>query len=289
MRRAGKQGVMCAILAVALLYATTARAVTLSLPAPALPANDVGSGADAGNTPASAYTLPGPGTYWGNLTPGDSDWYTLANAEPSCVAVSAAGAAIANVTLQGGSGGTRWSSQPMHSTLTPWQGVHLTLATLVSPYLGFVPDTLTAAGGQNASISGGQYQFTIQSIPLSDAIFFSAGANQSNATPVPGPCFGGILNHGHADAWYAFNATAPGTIDLSVIDDGTHPVAVSVLSSADATIATLAPDSAMTVTLPSAGVYFLHASTTSTDVSPFLIGSGPPPGPACRPACALGG
>lgn len=253
-------------------------------------ANDAGTGADAGNTPATALALPGTGTFHGRVdTASDDDWYSLSNptTDPVCVSTTAGSNAHKDVRLRDGPSGLETVRR-----VDPDHNLSLGLARHDMPttFLGFDDDNGAA----------GKYVFTMARL-LPSAVdggdggtTQDAGSSVNTSIPVPGPCFGGTLqaSGGILDKrdTYRFDGEAGEPITLSLAITTNAPVTLALTSPSGETILTLATGAVEEVNLTETGVWSLGLSIplSSTDVvsTTYLVGltDGPNPNP-CRPTC----
>lgn len=264
--------------------------------------DDANLGVDAGNTKDAASRLSGYGSYTGYLTPRDWDWYRVdsAAATPRCVQATASGENNDTMRL------TLDSPSRTRSLTTRFPGGGSGTLAIAAPDLTTTFFDITAS--PNSANSGdparpGHYGFTLAStgIPApnaGDALTGSdAGNSLGEATPAPGPCFGGRISPlatlGDARDVYSVQAKAGEAITYSFATraDAPAPLVLALVDASGTSIGpTIYTGEIASVTVPTTGTYYLSASRANIGAEEigYIIGIviGPPdPGNPCRPTC----
>lgn len=255
--------------------------------------NDAGLGLDVGNTAETAALIRIPGTYSGQLSSNDVDWYRsdVSTSAPLCVsAVTSADpeAAVALETVKNGTT-TRAYTRP----LTGARG-HAALA---------IPSSATVRVEARATLSGlTGYGFDLATVGVpstsaGDALSgLDAGATLSSALRVSPGCVGGHLSvvNDVADTRdiYAVSVAAGRQLTYSFAQASAGRVLqVQVLDAAGNVLGPTILSGGAGAFVPSdGGTYYLAVTSSSTSAEDvgYLMGItiGPPePGSACRPQC----
>ncbi|HUR68725.1 MAG TPA: hypothetical protein VM370_05715 [Candidatus Thermoplasmatota archaeon] len=250
----------------------------LALPAAGL-LGDAGTGLDAGGSGATAMPLA-YGSYHGNLTPGDSDWFVFpAASAPSCLSADlvASTAMRAGVGAESGASVLGGLTEGVFSTVLAVEPVPVRLAVL--------PDEAPWD-----AVSVGPYAFDVSVAPptaVGDARFDDAPSSLAAARAAPAACFAGHFDDdGDTDA-YSFPATADDVATVSLAVVGQNFSALTVKDAAGATLAgPISSGGSATFTVPADGTYFLVASGVGDRHGDYALGLVVgPPGQGCRPAC----
>lgn len=256
--------------------------------------DDAGTGADAGDTPATALALPGYGSYLGYVLPHDSDWYSVAETRsPLCVVADfeAAPVGTAVLSLDG-------ATPRMASTGFAGSAGRLAIAS---------PDVAGVQFGIGNTLpdfrTQGDYAFSLAAHPLGSFVGDGgSGMDASRARPVPvgTGCGGGSLDPlfglGDEEDSYAFPGAAGEVVTLSFAQGPAMDTVLQLdlLSPQGIPVATLQSGDVTTVTLPTSGTYTMRAGTAGVlDLSSggqapvdylYALIDGAP-GSGCRPTC----
>lgn len=264
------------------LVAVLATPFAWALPAPGV-LDDAGSGQDAGDSPSSAMAV-GYGSYGGNLTPGDIDWFSFPSATaPACMDVSVLTGHAMRVGLQTGTGGS------LVGGLT--DGLFATTLAVEpsSLALGILPDE---DPWDKASV--GPYLFDVLvAVPAArgDTRQNDAPTQLNRSLPAPASCFRGVfhgsVSEGDTDVWsftgerghrivYSFAAETRLASGLAVLTQDGTPLGPSVKTGELAE-----------AVLPYNGTYYLRAhgfAPSSAENYTVAFVTGPEP-TGCRPYC----
>lgn len=241
--------------------------------------DDARSGGDAGNTQQTALAL-GYGSYFGNMTPGDSDWYVFTTGSTlGCMDVGATASHAMRVAF--GAGG----SATIVTGLA--DGVFSTAMAVgaVSPRFAALPDE--APWDQ---VSVGPYAFSVDVAAAPSGEPTDAPSTPSGALQVTSECFRGRFRGDESDVdYYRFTAAAGDllTYSLAQADGAGATLTIFAPSGAVAAPSVSAGDVGQ-VLLTASGVYHARAvSAPDVDGSWYTVGLAVGPEPtSCRPYCA---
>lgn len=256
---------------------------------------DAGTGSDAGDSPANATPLDGPGTYEGILTPpGDADWYVLERStkEAVCYSAELKGAVHANVTLSL----TKALKPSVERPILPAHELDLgiTAPSTSSVYLGLE----STGDGASDRDSFGPYRFELRTLTFDEssssdgASGGDAGGEAGSALETEGPCISGSLSGGtdEADA-YAFDAEEGEHVALSLAQAAMAPARLTLVSPSNETVAAVSDGGFADVELNETGEWLVKAElteeATATTDAEYMIGltvNGPNE-PPCKPGC----
>lgn len=261
--------------------------------------DDASSGGDAGDAPANATELSGPGTYEGMLFPvADADWYVLDSPfdRALCYQAMVGGQVSANVTLSL----TEGLQPAVQRPISPGLQLDLGLAapTTAQVFLGLEAGP-AGSGLSPIALGLGTYRFDLQTLTLDDlgpgdaGTGADAGHETSDAVPVPAPCFSGDLGSDGDDRdVFLFEAEQDEHVALSLAQAATGPVRLSLVSPSNEIKAQVEEGGFTDVPLDETGQWLVVAevtegetSTTSFDYMVGLTINGPEP-PPCKPTCA---
>jgi hypothetical protein len=255
-------------------------------------ANDAGTGTDASNDRANPTMLASWGSYWGNLTSHDADWYgvnnTSAASGPFCFELDATGPSNVLATLgYRGVGVDHAVTAPVSPDASHPISLFLAASQAPTAYAGLT--TTTDYTGPQL-----RYQFNLTGTATPPSVAPNGPTPHgllTNAVPLPGPCAAGALDPlgglGHTTDVYSFNGSAGQQIVYS-LGSTASDTQLRVVDGNDAVVApAIGPDAVGNATLPATATYYLVASeSASTSVVGYvaaLLGPGSP----CHPYCAV--
>lgn len=262
-------------------------------PLPSL--GDAGTGSDAGDSPANATPLDGPGTYDGILTPpGDADWYMLERStkEPVCYSALLKGAVHADVVLSL----TQALTPSVERLILPAHelGLGITAPSTSSVYLGLQ----AREEGATDTNSVGPYRFELATLTIDQSSTSDgdtdgdAGSNKGTAIAIEGPCISGSLS-GDTDETdtYAFEAEEGDHVALSLAQPSMAPARLALVSPSGEELAAVSNGGFADVEINETGEWLVKAEltdeATATTDADYMIGltvNGPEPRP-CKPSC----
>lgn len=261
--------------------------------------NDAGSGIDAAADMQSALKLKREGTFYGNLTAGDSeDWYRLkvpGRTQPTCVSASATASGTMGLRVSG------VNAQEAREVVAR-------IGTETSGFAGIATDGLNGAlvdahnDGGLTTYSGRSYRFDLTTRDLAGlgpgdgGSGDDAGGDEASALPVTSACIGGTIEAGAGDTddVYVFAGRAGQRVLFSLSD--TASTLQLTLGSGDETLAQTLNGSLTGLTLPATQNYYLTVSaptsmgaTSTSAASSYILGvctlDCKPPERPCEPMC----
>lgn len=247
--------------------------------------SDAGTSGDAGGSPGTAMSLA-YGSYEGNLTPGDADWFAFpAPSAPMClsarvfsahamrVAVGAGASAGLVGGMEDGFFATTLAVEPVATRVgalpdaAPWDAVS------VGPYAFDVAAAL-------APVAGDSREDDATSVP-------------ALADPVPGPCFSAYFDDDEedgrdVDVW-SFDAVASERATVSLAVGAGMAGALRVVDASGAVVAgPIASGELAEFVIPADGSFWLVAQSLTSREGAYTVAlvMGPDP-TGCRPYCVL--
>lgn len=230
--------------------------------------------------------LPSEGTYDGAITTADDDWYRLDIEEDHtvCLRVIVHGDIASTITLSPNSQLDPAVSRNMEP------GQVLDVAIAVEPtdtaFLGIEAASLLDSGDYTFDLQA----FTVFELPWDEGGDGDAGDSPSEATPLPRICQAGYLSPKRGDTAdvYSFQIGEGKHLGLSLIQVGSTPLELELISPAGEVVTSISDGSFEDVTIDQAGTWYLSFQTASSDDPVAYIGgitiNGPEP-PPCRPTC----
>lgn len=253
--------------------------IAWALPTP-LVLDDAGSGQDAGGTLATAMPL-GYGSYSGNMTSGDADWFVFPSGPPlGCMKADFSTSHAMRVGFGAG------SASAIGGLTDGAFGTTLAIPAL-PPALAALPDEAPWD-----AVSVGPYEFSLQvSAPalVGDSNLADAASQIAGAQPAPGDCFRGHFRSDGSDVdVYSFTVGPSERATYTIAQSGGAGASAFVLDTTGALLgAPVSPGEIGEVALPQSGVYYVAAtSEPSTMSSTYALALVAGPDPAgCRPLC----
>lgn len=270
--------------------------VVLVAAAPFAPAtttqNDAGLGLDVPNTRDAAALVSIPGSYQGQLTTNDVDWYraNVSSSAPLCVNLASRADPEAAIALEVASGGTTTRAFTRPSAGSPGAAsLAFPAGATVRVEARAIQSGLTAYGFDLTTTGA-------PSVSAGDAFSgFDAGSTLTSALRVSPGCVGGhmsiINNVAETRDVYALSVAEAQQITYSFATSAGRVLQVQLLDTSGNAVGQALPSGgAASFVAPSAGTYFLAISSSSTAMedTAYTLGItlGPPePGSACRPQC----
>lgn len=242
--------------------------IAWALPAPGI-LDDAASGMDAGNTSSAAMPLA-YGSYAGNLTLGDADWFAFpATSAPACLRASVGSLHAMRVGV---------GADPGIDLVGGLQEGIFQTTLAVAPgaqRLGMLPDE-----SPWDVVSVGPYAFALD--VRSPAVLADDG------DVVPADCFGAALKDDHVDVDSFFFDANEGDIAVYSAAVGQGSLSVAIKDASGAIVGSFVPSgSAGQVTIPVDGTYTLTTVGRATGGNQLYTAAlvvGPEPS-GCRPYC----
>ncbi|HLE96881.1 MAG TPA: hypothetical protein VI997_05870 [Candidatus Thermoplasmatota archaeon] len=259
----------------------------------AIPANDAGSGHDAGNARAVAHEIASFGKYPGRLEqPEDVDWYGKRPSSvfdvPICLSATVNAKTFADLSLVATTGPyTR--EVLVHGTPGKTAKAGLAFPAATEALVGVEPSPPTAQAPPRP------YDFSLAALFAQDIVSDTGASGgdapntPDNANLVSAGCVAGILRGEEGDTAdvFAFAGKPGDVVTLSLRDLAGGTTRATLISPDKVPMASVDADAAPSVTeLTSPGVWYVSVTTSSASTTGYALGLAlDPKPPPCSPGC----